>query len=308
MDQTSAWLISITLGVCLLASGIFLVNRQGSTIASRPTTIVHEAERHDYLNEFTQKWVSDPLKAPEPLPVPQEVAINPFLKNVDLWSYSGRVGPTYWSDVSDEYSLCTKGRKQSPVNISNPRRVGNLSGLKFYYHAIETALLNTSHTLLAPIPDGNYVVFAGERYNLLEFHFHQPSEHQVDDIAYDMEMHFVHRTEGDRYLNLAVFIDDTSKTHAELEKLWKNLPKTKGDSGDKADIDLIKLLPNNRNSYYVYDGSLCSPPCSEGVQWIVFTHSISLSASQVDRYTKVFARNARPLQGLFGRQIKLSER
>lgn len=152
---------------------------------------------------------------------------------------------------------------------------------------------------LAP---GSAIEVGGDRFELLQFHFHKPSEEKIDGQAHDMVVHLVHRDEAGRLAVVAVLLDRGSDSPV-LAALWPRLPKAKQQEVRlDLELDTTGLLPAERG-YYTFQGSLTTPPCSENVRWFVLKAAATLGASQLATFGSLYESNARPVQPLHGREI-----
>lgn len=222
------------------------------------------------------------------------------------WGYSGATGPAHWGDLDPKYISCKTGKNQSPIDIQDKKAVGTvgLPGLEVVYGKPELEIINNGHTVQVNYPIGNsYMKVGGHRFELLQFHFHTPSEHQLNGFNYPMEMHMVHK---DNAGNLAVLgvIFKQGAHNAELQKIIDHLPK---DAGKKhrhkqVQVDLRAFFPKDTR-FYKYSGSLTTPPCSEGVYWMVFKQPIEASADQLEAMEKVLGANNRPVQPYYSRHV-----
>ena len=163
--------------------------------------------------------------------------------------------------------------------------------------------INNGHTIQIDYPGAETLTLGGVDYQLTQYHFHSPSEHTVDGKHFPMEMHLVHKAADDKLAVVGVFIAEGAHNKA-FDPIWANLPDRKGVETHYAavKVDVDALLPATRTSYR-YDGSLTTPPCSEGVSWIVMTTPIELSSDQVAAFTRLIKDNNRPVQALNGRTI-----
>lgn len=217
------------------------------------------------------------------------------------WGYSGEEGFQHWGDLSAEFHACKDGRKQSPIDIQEYASK-DLPALHTSYHAGNSEVINNGHTIQVNVQSGNTLDVAGKTYNLLQFHFHTPSEHYIDGAPYPMELHFVHKA-ADGTLGVIGVMMQLGKHNDAIAKIWNVMPTTAKGHAGHASLSGSDLLPANMD-YYKYNGSLTTPPCSEGVQWHVMKDSIRISEKQLNEFQAMFSVNARPVQPLHSRAIK----
>lgn len=221
------------------------------------------------------------------------------------WSYAGPAGPQTWGGLQPNFSLCAKGQRQSPIDIQGGLTI-ELEPVRFNYSASRFAVVDNGHTVQANLNAGNFIELGGKRFELKQFHFHRPSEERIDGRQFEMSVHLVHKDEQG---NLAVvgLLLDRGAPHAAVQKVWNNLPLEKQEElPARTPLELNDLLPADR-SYYTYMGSLTTPPCSEGVRWIVMRHPVSVSQEQIDLFARLYPMNARPIQQVAGRRILQSQ-
>lgn len=228
------------------------------------------------------------------------------------WDYMGVEGPEHWGMLDSGYMLCEKGREQSPINVvvtagdSEPN-----SSLTFHYQSSPVHVVNNGHTVQVSYKAGSTVLFNGQEYELRQFHFHDPSEHHIEGRAYPMEMHLVHQNSSRHLLVIGVMVQ-IGKQHAILDRAGKWMAQKLGHripiEGEEIRsglvLDMKDLLPKDKGHFYAYHGSLTTPPCSEGVQWIILRNPIEVSAQQVERFVRTVGPNARPLQLPSGRRLE----
>lgn len=220
------------------------------------------------------------------------------------WGYDGEGGPQAWGRLRPDYELCASGRRQSPIDIRDGFAL-DLEPLQFDYRPAGFTVIDTGHTVQVDVAAGSALTLGGRRWELVQVHFHHPSEERIDGRAFDMVAHLVHRDAGGHLLVLAVLLERGSE-QPQVQAVWNNLPLERGEAVPAAGtIDLAGLLPADRR-YYTYMGSLTTPPCSEGVQWVVLQQPVQLSAPQIDLFARLYPMNARPLQQAAGRRIKQS--
>ena len=219
------------------------------------------------------------------------------------WGYSGESGPKYWADLAADYKLCREGKNQSPVNLQNPMKA-ELGGLKLSYQSSATEILNNGHTIQVNIAEGSQLLVDGKSFKLKQFHFHTPSENLILGQSFPMEVHFVHADVAGNLAVVAVMFNEGAE-HEVIKQLWSKMP---GKPGTKQALSGIgnayaKLFPEN-GAYYRYNGSLTTPPCTEGVRWFVVNQPVAISKAQVEQFLKVMRQsNNRPVQPLNARVI-----
>ena len=221
------------------------------------------------------------------------------------WSYSGATGPAKWGSLEKSFTQCKLGQNQSPIDIPDASaRKGDLPSLLFAYRPSPLKIIDNGHTIQVNYAPGSFVSIEGKSYELLQFHFHKPSEEKIDGKAHDMVAHLVHQGPGGKLAVVAVLLD-TGKENPLIKTLWDNLPKEKGKENvvDAVKINALGLLPPNKG-YYTFTGSLTTPPCSEDVTWFVLKSPVQVSADEIARFAKAYPMNARPIQPLNDRDIQ----
>jgi carbonic anhydrase len=213
------------------------------------------------------------------------------------WSYEGEEGPDHWPGV------CLTGTQQSPINLMAPI-MRDLANIAFHYQTSKVNVFNNGHTVQVNYDSGSYIEVDGMRYDLLQFHFHAPSEHTIDGAAAAAELHLVHKNADGRLAVVGVLIKAGDANPAFDAAWWDNLPKTESVKDAQGayvpqafDVDVAAqaMLPAVQTTFR-YDGSLTTPPCTQGVRWLVMTEPITLSAAQLEQFTSIFKDNARPVQ------------
>ena len=231
----------------------------------------------------------------------------PEARHAPHWGYTGDVGPDRWAELSPENKLCAVGTRQSPIDIREGLAV-DLEPIGFDYRAGSFSVLDNGHTIQVNVAPGSGMTVMGRRYELVQFHFHRPSEERINGKQFEMVAHLVHRDAQGRLAVVAVLIERSrdDKPHPLIQTVWANLPLEKGDPvAAQVSLDVGQLLPAERG-YYTYMGSLTTPPCTEGVLWMVMRQPVGLSAQQMGVFAKLYPMNARPLQAGSGRLIKES--
>ncbi|MFI6425758.1 carbonic anhydrase [Promicromonospora sp. NPDC050880] len=208
------------------------------------------------------------------------------------WSYEGDEGPDEWGHLADEFAECEQGDAQSPIDL--PEHAGQ----KLAQHPrIESSptvgeSVDTGHTVqLVPDGDASRVEWKDETFDLAQVHFHVPSEHTVEGEPADAEFHFVHTAQDGQALVLGVLAEEGDENAA-----WQ--PFIDGAAAPGATdlpIDVAAMLPEDP-TFEEYAGSLTTPPCTEGVEWVVYHTPVELSADQIEALEAAYADNARPVQ------------
>jgi carbonic anhydrase len=221
------------------------------------------------------------------------------------WSYEGEAGPENWGRMNPEWSACAKGQRQSPIDIRDGIRVDQ-EPLRLDYKLSRFKIVDNGHTVQVTPEDGNTLVVMGRRFELVQFHFHRPSEERVDGRAFDMVAHLVHRDQDGRLGVVAVLMEVGEGANPLVQTLWNNLPLERHtESGPPEAIDLRQLLPSS-GAYSTYMGSLTTPPCTEDVLWMVMRQPLQISDDQLRVFARLYPRNIRPIQRLNDRLIKES--
>ncbi len=217
------------------------------------------------------------------------------------WTYEGESGPAHWGELSGDYAVCSQGKSQSPIDISETQS-DNIEDVEFIYDTSKINILNNGHTVQVNYDEGSSIMVDGEEYNLLQFHFHTPGEHTVGGKSFDTEMHLVHKNDAGDLAVVGVLIEEGAENKA-FNDMWAHLPKHAGDKETLAsEVNAEDLLPRDRSSFR-YTGSLTTPPCSENVAWIVLKSPIQLSGAQIDALHAILNDNNRPVQPVNARKV-----
>ncbi len=221
------------------------------------------------------------------------------------WSYEGEHGPAHWGDVKTDYAVCKTGKNQSPIDITGAVKA-DLSPIQFAYKAAPLMIINNGHSIQVNYPEGSFIIVGGKPYQLVQFHFHHPSEEKIKGKSFDMVAHLVHKNAEGKLAVVAVLMQK-GQANAILKTLWEHLPKEEGKEEVAANVTInpSELLPTQRG-YYTYTGSLTTPPCTEGVMWLVLKTPVEISNAQIDQFAHFYRNNARPVQPLSGRVVSES--
>jgi carbonic anhydrase len=217
------------------------------------------------------------------------------------WAYEGTGGPNEWVALTPNYSACG-GKNQSPINLTGFIRA-NLKPIQFSYRAGGEEVVNTGHTVQVNFAKGSGMILDGVPFELKQFHFHGPSENHIEGKAYPMEAHLVHADKDGNLAVVAVMIKQGGQ-NALIKNIWSSMPAGKGEkSALELPFSAAALLPKARN-YYRFNGSLTTPPCTEGVRWVVMKQPVSASAEQIAMFSQTIHRpNNRPMQAINAREV-----
>jgi carbonic anhydrase len=211
------------------------------------------------------------------------------------WSYEGEAGPEQWGTLSPDFKVCDLGLQQSPINLAGSMRA-ELSAIPMSWSNGQYTVLNNGHTIQVNCKSSGSIAIEGREFDLLQFHFHHPSEHKLNGESFDLECHFVHKSPQAGLAVLGVFLRPGAQ-NAGLQTVFDAMPAEAGNEIPLAGLDLNALLPANRG-YFRYKGSLTTPPCGEIVTWTVFKDPIEASPQQIAKFAAMFPMNARPVQNL----------
>lgn len=219
------------------------------------------------------------------------------------FTYSGKEGPKHWAELDKSFKLCDHGDHQSPIDLAGAEK-GSPPPVSFDYLEEEVELENNGHSVEAGFEPGSAVEIGGTDYELLQFHFHSASEHLSEGKSHPLEFHFVNEAADGSLAVFGVFADQGRENPA-FHNLAENLPSDEGDVEPAGAVDIEALLPEDPEDAdrWTYHGSLTTPPCTEGVDWFVFTDPIELSSAQIAAYKDVYPDNHSPVQPLDGRTL-----
>lgn len=218
------------------------------------------------------------------------------------WTYAGEAGPEHWGELSENFGACKTGHMQSPIDLGGADVTGRLA-IDVSYRAAPLAVVNNGHTVQINFPAGSTLTSGISRYKLVQMHFHTPSEETVYGIHYPMVAHFVHVDYAGNYAVLGVLFEEGAP-NAELEKIVRAAPRTADEPANASGVsfDPSKLLPSSL-SVWRYEGSLTTPPCTEGVRWHVARQPVKVGSAQIAALHAIIGDNNRPIQPLYGRVL-----
>lgn len=229
------------------------------------------------------------------------------------WGYDKEFGPEHWAEVSEEYAACTGENSQSPIDLPGPERIARMglqpadlgASIRLVPASTPQRIVNNGHTVQIDYPGGDELRLGDETFLLLQVHFHSPSEHTIDGQHYPLEFHFVHQNKTGDLAVLGLLVKEGRKDLV-FQQIADRIPAETGAeiSGHGLEMPSGELLPEDL-VVFRYQGSLTTPPCSEGIRWLVAAEPIEMSADQIARFTSVYDHNYRPVQPPRGRSLSL---
>ena len=286
----------------LLSGGDDVASIEESRFFSR--LVLAGGPGHDQLTEeFRQNNV-----------VPASGAVTGFEHSVELvravhFGYGGEEGPEFWGKLTPAWIRAAVGVEQSPINISTAEVLKeNLSNIQFnYFTQSGLDYFNNGHTVQVSAQEGSSITVLGRVFNLIQFHLHLPSEHQIDGKQFDGELHLVHADALGNLAVVAVFIEKGESSNPLISQLAADPPTAKGQRRIIPTLNAAAVLPANQQ-YYHFNGSLTTPPATEGVKWFVLASPVLISQIDYDRIrTAITGNNNRPVQSVNGRTIVFDE-
>jgi carbonic anhydrase len=228
----------------------------------------------------------------------------PQPRHSNQWSYEGETGPANWGKINSDWAKCGTGTRQSPIDLRDGMKV-DLEQIAFDYRPSGFNVVNNGHTVQVAVGMGNYITVQNRTYELVQFHFHRPSEERINGRGTEMVVHLVHK-DGEGRLAVVAVLLERGAANPMIQTVWNNLPLEKNDTFTPAvALDVNEILPARRE-YFTFMGSLTTPPCTEGVLWMVMKNPMPASPAQMALFSRLYPFNARPTQAGGGRIIKES--
>jgi len=220
------------------------------------------------------------------------------------WDYEGEFGPENWGKINPAWSQCGAGKRQSPIDIRDGMKV-NLDEIDFNYRPSDYSEVDNGKTVQVNLARGNFMTIGNQSYELVQFHFHRPSEEKINGKGTEMVIHLEHRGPGGKLAIVAVLLE-RGKANDAIQTVWNNIPLEKNQQVSPGEpLDPMELLPQRRE-YYTYMGSQTTPPCTENVLWLVMKQPMTASPAQMALFSRLYPLNARPVQESEGRMVKES--
>jgi carbonic anhydrase len=243
--------------------------------------------------------------APAPAsPTPSPVSSAPSASTAPAshWAYTGEEGPDRWGELASSFSTCGTGTAQSPVDLPSTAEPED-DDLVLAYSPVDEEAVDTGHTLQLNAQPGAGLTYGGVEYALQQVHYHDPSEHTIDGLNAPVEFHFVNRDAEGNLLVLGVL-----GVQGEHNEAFEPLvgAATAGVMPAASTVDVPAMMPSSLH-HFAYEGSLTTPPCTEGVQWLVFDTPVQLGQDQIETLEARYDDNNRPIQPLNDRKIQVAD-
>lgn len=225
--------------------------------------------------------------------------ISATASNADAdWDYKNAHN---WSNVNHKYQSCS-GINQSPIDIRNTIKA-KLEPLKFNYKTTAKAISHNGHTVQVDFNQGASLNIDNKTFYLHQFHIHSPSENTIKGESFPMEIHLVHASAQGELAVVALMFKE-GKENAALKHIWDVLPKKVGEVRLLKDEQVAQMYLPSKLDYYRFSGSLTTPPCTEGVRWVVIKDIQHVSKQQIAAFSTLLGHpNNRPVQPLGARLI-----
>jgi carbonic anhydrase len=268
----------------------------GGTTSNAPASPEPAPESSEGAADAPTAMADEPAQAAEPSAPPAPPA-------PAHWGYEGEHGPDRWGHLDRKFGLCDSGKEQSPIDIAKPKKGGDHKALAISYKkASDTTIVNNGHTVQVNYETGSFMTFDGKQYELAQLHLHAPSEHKIDGVAAAAELHLVHKSSEGELAVIGILLRE-GKENRFLKEFWAELPDAEVERPLSAPINVADALPKDHH-YYTYPGSLTTPPCTEGVRWIVMKKPMTIGKEQMARLGGLFGQNARPPQPVNERVVE----
>ncbi|MBK5232896.1 MAG: carbonic anhydrase family protein [Thermoleophilia bacterium] len=223
------------------------------------------------------------------------------------WGYGAEDGPSHWASLDSDYAVCGDGKRQSPMNIPSSRASSGDLATEVDYKPEDLYVENNGHAIEAQIQDPNgSVTVKGTKYEIERFHFHTPSEEKINGKRFDGSVHIVNTRPDGKTAVIGLLIKE-GPSNPVMDKIVPLIGDTEGDENEApGQINPEDLLPAS-NRAFEFKGSLTTPPCTQGLEWIVYKQPITMSADQLDALRAAYSDNIRPNQPVNGRPITVGQ-
>ncbi|KAF9885855.1 hypothetical protein FE257_012327 [Aspergillus nanangensis] len=222
------------------------------------------------------------------------------------FSYSGDHGPLNWHHIVADSDTCAHGRHQSPIDL-NPKSVtfSRRGDVRIDIPTAESAKLENLGAGLEVVLTNGTLTTPDNTYQLVQFHWHTPSEHRINQEHFPLEAHFVFQ-DAENHLAVVGFLAQLSESgHSTclFDNVFKQIDAVRhpGDYAYIGPLDFSEIARHlDRNPPVQYNGSLTTPPCSEGVRWYVSSQPLPLSVKSYNAVKRLLKFNARYIQNTLG--------
>lgn len=271
--------------------------QKGLAAAGEKITVLSECEAKPISKPAALSDAAAPGKADAQVKPDEKSDKSKGEKQAVHWGYEGAMGPDRWGD---EFPTCAKGKSQSPLNIRGPFEKA-LFPIAPDYKNGPLNIVNNGHTIQVNVPPGSKLRIDSKPFELVQFHFHRPSEELIDGKPAAMVVHFVHKTSEGRIAVVGVMLKEGNENPG-IKLLWQHAPQKEGPEVTPEGVNFNpgNLLPREYE-FWSYEGSLTTPPCTEGVRFFILKSPVNISKDQVELFP--FKKNARPVQPQNGRAI-----
>lgn len=221
------------------------------------------------------------------------------------FSYEGHEAPEFWGDLHPDFAACKTGKFQSPIDITDTIEAKQHRPITFKYTGEADTVINNGHTIQVSFKEGSTLELENKQFKLVQVHFHTPSEYTFDGKHFPMVGHIVHQADDGQLLVVGVMFTEGAENPV-IADIWKNAPEKAGQNNPVKSVDVANLV-KDFGGYYRLEGSLTTPPCTEGVMWIIGKQPITASKEQIETFTKIIGKNNRPVQKQNGRAVLVSQ-
>ena len=219
------------------------------------------------------------------------------------WDYSADNGPARWAGLDPRNAACARGDRQSPIDIAG-YQIADDAPPAFSYEGKSTHLEHLATTVHVQFGGRNVMAYRDGDYVLRQVHWHTPGEHRIDARSFPMEMHLVHARGTGEFAVVGIF-HELGPADEAVQSLIDSVPPGAIGATDDVELDAADFTPGGAG-YFAYRGSLTTPPCSEGVLWLIMRERRTISDDQLAALRALTGGdNNRPVQPVNDRAINL---
>jgi carbonic anhydrase len=221
------------------------------------------------------------------------------------WSYQGDTGPQAWGQLHSSFATCDKGERQSPLHITAQDTVaGPAEPLQPGAQVFGGTVAHTGHGIELEVEGESTLTLRGIPYRLARLQFHHPAEDKIRHKRFPMATDLLYQGPEGQLAVVSVPMQ-LGSANPFIARIWPHLPLGAGDrvALPTAPLQLHELLPQDRRTYQ-YQGSLTTPPCTEGVLRVVMKTPVNVGQEQLRLLARLAPDNARPTQPAQGRVVR----